>query len=180
MSDVFDPWVAVLGAGPHGRQIAKLIGSAKLYDDNLDGYRSIEEGARAHRYVIGAAWPDVRRQVAAKLAGIGEANGTGVVAFPGARLGCDVELGEHVHILFNAVISHGCKVGHFSTICAGAVLAGEVEVGEGVLIGANATVLHGGIRIGAGATVGAGAVVTHDVEPGETVIGVPAQRLALA
>ena len=36
-------------------------------------------------------------------------------------------------------------------------------------------VLLPGLRIGAGATVGSGAVVTADVEPGATVVGVPAR-----
>jgi UDP-2-acetamido-3-amino-2,3-dideoxy-glucuronate N-acetyltransferase len=41
-------------------------------------------------------------------------------------------------------------------------------------IGSGAIVL-GGVRIGTGALVGAGAVVTRDVQPGETVMGVPAR-----
>ena len=50
-------------------------------------------------------------------------------------------------------------------------------VGRGASIGSGATIL-GGIRVGAGALVGAGAVVTRDVEPGETVAGIPAKALA--
>lgn len=46
-------------------------------------------------------------------------------------------------------------------------------------VGSGALVL-GGVRIGAGALVGAGAVVTRDVEPGETVAGVPARVIAAA
>ena len=44
-------------------------------------------------------------------------------------------------------------------------------------IGSGAIVLAG-VRIGARALVGAGAVVTRDVEPGDTVAGVPARVLA--
>jgi acetyltransferase-like isoleucine patch superfamily enzyme len=44
-------------------------------------------------------------------------------------------------------------------------------------IGSGAVILAG-VRIGAGALVGAGAVVTRDVEPGDTVAGVPARVLA--
>jgi UDP-2-acetamido-3-amino-2,3-dideoxy-glucuronate N-acetyltransferase len=47
-------------------------------------------------------------------------------------------------------------------------------VERGAALGSGAVVLSG-IRIGAGALVGAGAVVTQDVEPGETVAGVPAR-----
>jgi acetyltransferase-like isoleucine patch superfamily enzyme len=98
----------------------------------------------------------------------------GNVIFPGARIGHNVTLGRQVHIMFNAVVQHGCRVGNFVTVCAGAVLSGEVTVEDDVFIGASATVIHGGITIGKGATVGAGAVVLHDVPSGATVVGNPA------
>jgi UDP-2-acetamido-3-amino-2,3-dideoxy-glucuronate N-acetyltransferase len=52
-------------------------------------------------------------------------------------------------------------------------------VEEGASLGSGAVVLCG-VRIGAGALIGAGAVVTRDVQPGETVAGVPAKALASA
>lgn len=48
---------------------------------------------------------------------------------------------------------------------------------EGASIGANATIVCGNI-IGRNALVGAGAVVTSDVKDEETVVGVPARRIA--
>lgn len=167
--------LSVLGAGPHGHEIARLHRSVKLYDDFLPGFQSCSHGLH-NPVLIGAAWPKVRLQVVAKHAGPAfEAWQHGVVVFPGAQVSDAAELGAHTHVLHNAVVSHGCRVSSFVTICAGAVLAGDVIVEDGALIGANATVLHGGIRIGAGATVGAGAVVTRDVLPGATVVGVPAR-----
>lgn len=50
-------------------------------------------------------------------------------------------------------------------------------VEAGASIGSGAVILCG-VRIGADALIGAGAVVTHDVQPGETVAGVPARALA--
>ena len=48
------------------------------------------------------------------------------------------------------------------------------KVGDGVMIGANASVL-GNITIGTCAKIGAGSVVVKDIEPYATVIGVPAK-----
>lgn len=165
--------ISVLGAGPHGREIASLLLGARLYDDYLEGYESTWQGAQNAPYVIGAAWPIVRREI---YKGVGHLRDhkSGIVVFPGARCSTDAKTGEHTHVGYNAVISHGCRLGSFVTVCAGAVLAGEVTVEDGVFIGANATVIHGGITIGRGAIIGAGAVVTRDVPAAATVKGNPA------
>jgi acetyltransferase-like isoleucine patch superfamily enzyme len=168
--------ISILGAGPHGRQIAAILPyDHRLFDDFVDGYSSCTVGAR-WPWVVGAAWPHVRRQIA-------EAHNTdpwhrGNIIFPGAHLGNDVELGKHVHVQFNAVVTHGCRIGDYTTICPGAVLSGDVTVEDDVLIGANATVIHGGITIGRGARIGAGAVVLDHVPAGATVVGVPARKIA--
>lgn len=48
------------------------------------------------------------------------------------------------------------------------------DVGDNVVLGAGCKIL-GGIRIGDHATVGANSVVVNSVEPGSTVVGVPAR-----
>jgi acetyltransferase-like isoleucine patch superfamily enzyme len=59
----------------------------------------------------------------------------------------------------------------------GATVTGAVTVGAGAMVGAGAVVRQGA-TVGEGAVVGAGAVVVDDVEPGTTVVGVPARPLA--
>lgn len=48
------------------------------------------------------------------------------------------------------------------------------RIDDGAFLGVGCRVL-GGITLGAGARVGANAVVIHDVEPGQTVVGIPAR-----
>lgn len=173
--------IAVLGAGPHGHQIAALhpASNPQLYDDRLKGYECVLTGASRHPWLIGAAWPTVRRQIAEKVTdeSVRGPFHQGRVIYPGARLGTGVELGAHVHIQFNAVISHGCTIGDFVTVCPGVVLSGEVTVEDDVFIGANATIIHGGITVGRGAVIGAGAVVIDNVPAGAVVAGVPARKI---
>jgi sugar O-acyltransferase (sialic acid O-acetyltransferase NeuD family) len=74
----------------------------------------------------------------------------------------------------NCSIDHECNIGPYAHIGPGAVLCGNVQVGEGSFIGANA-VIKQGITIGTNALVGAGAVVTKNVPNGAVVWGNPAK-----
>jgi sugar O-acyltransferase (sialic acid O-acetyltransferase NeuD family) len=100
--------------------------------------------------------------------------GPGTVLTAGARLTTNVRTGRHTHVNQNATVAHDCLIGSYVTIGPGATLSGGVDVGDRVQIGTGANVLPG-CTLGHDAVVGAGAVVTTDVEPGSTVVGVPAR-----
>lgn len=179
--------IAVLGAGVHGREVAAVIGDAYvdpiLYDDNRDAHPHLLDtltGARTYPWVIGAAWPQVRRDLAERLTerGVQRSHEAGRVIWPGVHLGHDVRLGFHVHVGHNAVVSHGCHVQSYAHIAAGAVLGGDVLIGQGAFVGAGAVVSHGGITIGPGALIGAGAVLIDDAIAGAVYAGNPARLIA--
>jgi len=105
------------------------------------------------------------------------------------RMGIDV--GDHVSVgleatmdvFFPELISIGADsiVGFDSVILCHEFLAdeyrtGPVEIGEGVSIGANVTILPG-VEIGDGATVSAHSLVNCDVPAGAFYGGVPARPL---
>lgn len=101
------------------------------------------------------------------------------------RIGDDTYLGHdvHVHALDPVTIGSGCVLADGVFIGSSdhdrhdrhrVHGTGAITVGDGVFIGQRAVVL-GGVTIGDGATVGAHAVVTRDVEPGRTVVGIPAR-----
>jgi len=92
--------------------------------------------------------------------------------------GAVVNTGAHVlgHAIVNsaAVVEHDVVIGAGSHVAPGAVIGGGAHVHEHAFIGLGARV-RDHIEIGAGAVVGMGAVVVESIEPGATVVGIPAR-----
>ena len=111
----------------------------------------------------------------------------------GSRVASGVHIGNFAEIK-NSDLASGVKVGHFSylgdarlgagtNVGAGTITANydgvhkhHTEIGERVFLGSD-TILRAPIRLGDDARTGAGSVVTKDVEPGATVVGVPARQI---
>lgn len=100
--------------------------------------------------------------------------GPGTLVTAGVRVTTNIRTGRHVHLHLNSTVGHDCRLEDYVTTSPGANISGNVAVREGVTIGTGAAVIQGK-TVGAYATVGAGAVVVRDVEPGSTVVGVPAK-----
>ena len=54
----------------------------------------------------------------------------------------DAVIGQHCIINTGAIVEHECVVQDYTHVAVGAVLCGQVKVGEAALIGANATVIQ--------------------------------------
>ncbi|WP_194190604.1 2,3,4,5-tetrahydropyridine-2,6-dicarboxylate N-acetyltransferase [Clostridium chrysemydis] len=108
--------------------------------------------------------------------------GKNAVIMMGAVINIGAEIGEGTMVDMNAVIGARGKLGKNVHLGAGAVVAGVLEppskspceIGDNVLIGANAVILEG-VKIGDGAVVAAGSIVTEDVPSGVVVAGSPAK-----
>ncbi|HEY5176155.1 MAG TPA: NeuD/PglB/VioB family sugar acetyltransferase [Terriglobales bacterium] len=98
--------------------------------------------------------------------------------FIGARVTATVNITLEPFALCNfaSTLGHEAHIGRGSVISPGANVNGGVIIGDGVLIGSGAQILQY-LQVGAGASVGAGAVVNKDVEPGATVVGIPAKPI---
>lgn len=71
-------------------------------------------------------------------------------------------------------IAHNCRIGRMCVIAGQAGLAGSVFVGDGVQIGAQVGIAEQ-VRIGDGARIGGKSGVMRDIDPGQSVLGVPAE-----
>eukprot|EP00614_Pseudopedinella_elastica_P035460 CAMPEP_0172617082 /NCGR_PEP_ID=MMETSP1068-20121228/70026_1 /TAXON_ID=35684 /ORGANISM="Pseudopedinella elastica, Strain CCMP716" /LENGTH=391 /DNA_ID=CAMNT_0013422751 /DNA_START=110 /DNA_END=1281 /DNA_ORIENTATION=+ len=100
----------------------------------------------------------------------------GVDIHPGARIGKSIFMDHATGVVIGetATIGNGVSILHGVTLGGtgkpSKTLIRHPQLGSLVTIGAGASVL-GDIAVGDGATVGAQAVVTKSVEPGATVIG---------
>ncbi|MBS1920211.1 MAG: acetyltransferase [Bacteroidetes bacterium] len=88
-----------------------------------------------------------------------------------------VEIGRGVICNTSSSIDHECVIDDFAHIAPGAVLCGNVKVGRGTFVGANA-VIRQGISIGKNVVIGAGAVIIKDIPDNTTVVGNPQRTLA--
>lgn len=119
--------------------------------------------------IIGINNPQLRAKVAHELGVDDEA-----WVHPDAQL-WDVTLGAGTHVNYG-VRAVRTRIGKHCTISPGAVICGDVTIGDRVLIGAGAVVCDR-VTIGDGATIGAGAVVLPEsyVPSGDTWVGIPAR-----
>jgi sugar O-acyltransferase (sialic acid O-acetyltransferase NeuD family) len=188
--------LAVARAANRLRERWHLIG---LVDDGVPDRRVVDHSIvlgttqflidHGDEHVIAIGSPAVRRKVAERIGDAAPAISLvdpsawigddvdlddGAMVYPGAICTTNVRVGFHSHVNCGAIVSHDCRIGDFVSLSPGVKLNGAVTIGHGAFLGTGAIVLPGR-SIGQNAVVGAGAVVVDDVEPGATVVGIPAR-----
>ncbi|KAM0020828.1 putative serine O-acetyltransferase [Helianthus debilis subsp. tardiflorus] len=97
---------------------------------------------------------------------------------PGAKLGKGILFDHATGVVVGetAVIGNNVSILHHVTLGGTGKAGGDrhPKIGDGVLIGAGATIL-GNVSIGTGAKIGAGSVVLINVPPRATAVGNPAR-----
>ena len=110
---------------------------------------------------------------------------TGIEIHPGAQIGKDLFIDHGMGVVIGETSVIGDQVTLYQGVTLGGISPSEKSdaqrsvkrhptVEDNVIVGSGAQIL-GDIVIGTGARVGANAVVTRNVEPHTTVVGVPAK-----
>ena len=104
------------------------------------------------------------------------------VALNGVMIAANVTINALVRVGVGAICNTGCILEHeciisdFVHIAPGAVLCGNVFIGENSLVGAN-SVIRENISVGKNVIIGTGSVVVRDVPDNVMVAGNPARKL---
>jgi sugar O-acyltransferase (sialic acid O-acetyltransferase NeuD family) len=104
--------------------------------------------------------------------------GEGSVVLHRAVLQADVQVGKHVIINTSASVDHECIIEDFAHIAPGAILCGNVRVGEGTIIGAG-TIVTPNLTIGKNCLIAAGSVITKNIPDCAIVRGNPARIIKI-
>jgi sugar O-acyltransferase (sialic acid O-acetyltransferase NeuD family) len=184
------------GAGGHAKVVIDILKSKQIivpaiFDDNpdIDTFMGIPV-SHTHIYsplIISIGNNAVRKNIAERLdeqtfcpavlarsvtvsdsALIEE----GTVVMQGAIIQSSVKIGKHSIINTRASIDHDCFISDFVHIAPGAILCGNVQVGEGSFIGAGTTIIPG-VKIGKWSVIGAGSVVVKDIPDSVIAYGNP-------
>ena len=103
---------------------------------------------------------------------------TGIEIHPGAQVGRRVVIDHGMGVVIGetAILGDDAYLYHQVTLGTASTAKGKRHptIGRNVILGAGAKIL-GDIVVGDGARVGANAVVVADVQPGQTVVGIPAR-----
>ena len=147
--------IAILGAGGHGAVVASAIRQLdleyKFFDDKTDqliASRNLVEfivaigdnKIREQIYLNQTGWPVTIIHPSAIVPGsIVICDGTFIGA--GVIINACAEIGNNAILNSGCIIEHHCVIRDHAHIAPGATLCGNVEIGEGALVGANSVVL---------------------------------------
>jgi sugar O-acyltransferase (sialic acid O-acetyltransferase NeuD family) len=201
--------IAIVGAGGNARELADILHDLPDFDvlgflaENHGSYDSPTLGDftwpaehAVDAFAMGIGDPLAKARVGRELQSRYPQIEWPAVVHPSAYLGSGVKVGRGAIVCVHAVVTvnvdigdfsqlnFGCTVGHEAVIgegCLvnpGANISGGVQLGRSVLVGTGSQILQY-LKVGDRARIGAGAVVTADVQPGATVVGVPAGPMSL-
>ena len=98
----------------------------------------------------------------------------GIMISPNVTINAFAKIGIGAICNTYSIIEHECIIGDFAHIAPGAVLCGNVKVGENSFVGTK-SVVRENITIGKNVIIGAGSVVVKNVPDNVKVVGNPAR-----
>lgn len=101
--------------------------------------------------------------------------GKGSVIFQNVTVCSNVNIGMHVAVLPNSVISHDVKIKNYSTIAGGVCISGNSIIGESSYIGTNSSIREN-LSIGNKCLIGMSSNILTNIEDNTVYFGNPATQ----
>ncbi len=189
----------IYGAGGHAKVVISIARALNIKIDNIfdDDSNKLElfglkiskefhsQLYKDEKFIVAVGNNKIRKQLA-KMIGVNFETlihpsssindktkiGQGSVLMHQSIIQIDTIIEEHCIINTKASIDHDCFIESYVHIGPGAILCGNIKVGEGTIIGAGAVIIPN-ISIGKWCVIGAGAVVINDIPDYSMVVGIP-------
>ncbi len=100
--------------------------------------------------------------------------GDGTIICAGTTVTVDVEIGKHNIINLDCTVGHDAKLDDYVTLYPNVNVSGAVKIGECSEIGVGSKIIQG-LEIGSGVVVGANSGVFRDIQDYATALGNPAR-----
>jgi sugar O-acyltransferase (sialic acid O-acetyltransferase NeuD family) len=102
---------------------------------------------------------------------------SGVFIGKGAVVNAGAIIKRDAIVNTRATVEHDCIIEEYAHVAPGAVLCGEVYVGENTHIGAN-SIVRQRVNIGSNSVIGMGSVVLKDIDGGVVAFGNPCKEVS--
>jgi len=188
--------LAIFGYGGHAREVAAMIDHPVDFfvDDEYsnDTVRPISSfDPMIYKMIVAVADPSHRQSIVNKLpketkyfkfihptalitskdVEIGEGSYIG----PNTIITVNVKIGKHAILNRGNQIGHDSRIGDFFSAMPGAIVSGNVNIGNKVYMGTNSSIIEK-INLGDNIIIGSNGTVVSDIMESGTYVGVPAKR----
>jgi sugar O-acyltransferase (sialic acid O-acetyltransferase NeuD family) len=189
--------LALFGFGGHAREVASLIGKEVDFfvdDPYSGGLAKPISSFDPEKYLMMIAVGDSieRKRIAnsldsrtrfftfihptAVISGSGTIIGEGSFIGPYSILTTNIKIGKHAILNRGNQIGHDCTIGDYFSAMPGAIISGNVDIGDIFYMGTNSSIKEK-ISVCDGVKLGMGSSLVKDCTQSGTYVGCPAKKI---
>jgi sugar O-acyltransferase (sialic acid O-acetyltransferase NeuD family) len=188
---------ALIGCGGHAREVMSQMGTYLpcFVDEDyvVDGVYPLSMfNPNEYEVMVAVADPKKRFEIVGKLPQktkyfswvhptsliLNEDVTIGIGSFIGAFciLTTNIKIGNHAILNRTNQVGHDCQIGDFFSAMPGAIVSGNVQIGNCVYLGNNSSIREK-IEICSSTIIGMNSAVVHNIQEPGTYVGIPSKKI---